>query len=34
MLAGDVAEMATGEGKTLAGTIAAAGYAIGGRRCT
>jgi preprotein translocase subunit SecA len=32
MLAGDVVEMATGEGKTLAGAIAAAGYAIGGRR--
>ena len=32
MLAGDVVEMATGEGKTLAGGIAAAGYAIGGRR--
>ncbi|MCF6390056.1 accessory Sec system translocase SecA2 [Mycobacterium sp. MBM] len=31
MLAGDVVEMATGEGKTLAGAIAAAGYAIGGR---
>jgi preprotein translocase subunit SecA len=31
MLAGDVIEMATGEGKTLAGAIAAAGYAIGGR---
>ena len=30
MLAGDVVEMATGEGKTLAGAIAAAGYAIGG----
>ena len=30
MLAGDVIEMATGEGKTLAGAIAAAGYAIGG----
>ncbi|MET0703954.1 MAG: accessory Sec system translocase SecA2 [Mycobacterium sp.] len=32
MLAGDVVEMATGEGKTLAGAIGAAGYAIGGRR--
>ncbi len=32
MLAGDVVEMATGEGKTLAGAIAAAGYAIGGRQ--
>jgi preprotein translocase subunit SecA len=31
MLAGDVIEMATGEGKTLAGAIAAAGYAVGGR---
>jgi preprotein translocase subunit SecA len=31
MLAGDIVEMATGEGKTLAGAIAAAGYAIGGR---
>ena len=31
MLAGDVVEMATGEGKTLAGAIAAAGYAVGGR---
>jgi preprotein translocase subunit SecA len=31
MLAGDVVEMATGEGKTLAGAIAAAGYAIAGR---
>ncbi len=31
MLAGDVVEMATGEGKTLAGAVAAAGYAIGGR---
>jgi preprotein translocase subunit SecA len=31
MLAGDVVEMATGEGKTLAGAIAAGGYAIGGR---
>ena len=28
MLAGDVIEMATGEGKTLAGAIAAAGYAL------
>lgn len=32
MLAGDVVEMATGEGKTLAGAIAAAGYALGGRQ--
>jgi preprotein translocase subunit SecA len=32
MLAGDVVEMATGEGKTLAGAIAAAGYAIAGRK--
>ena len=31
MMAGDVIEMATGEGKTLAGAIAAAGYALGGR---
>ncbi|BBY30078.1 accessory Sec system translocase SecA2 [Mycolicibacterium sediminis] len=31
MLAGDVVEMATGEGKTLAGAVAAAGYAIAGR---
>ena len=31
MLAGDIVEMATGEGKTLAGAIAAAGYALGGR---
>ena len=31
MLAGDVVEMATGEGKTLAGAIAAAGYALGAR---
>ncbi len=32
MLAGDVVEMATGEGKTLSGAIAAAGYALAGRR--
>ncbi|GII00835.1 protein translocase subunit SecA [Planobispora takensis] len=32
MLAGDVAEMATGEGKTLSGAMAAAGYALRGRR--
>jgi preprotein translocase subunit SecA len=32
MLQGRVVEMATGEGKTLAGAIAAAGYAIGGRK--
>ncbi|BBY89123.1 accessory Sec system translocase SecA2 [Mycolicibacterium tokaiense] len=32
MLAGDVVEMATGEGKTLTGAIAAAGYALAGRR--
>ncbi|WP_328992967.1 accessory Sec system translocase SecA2 [Kribbella sp. NBC_01245] len=32
LLGGRVIEMATGEGKTLAGAIAAAGYAIGGRR--
>ncbi|WP_144207739.1 accessory Sec system translocase SecA2 [Mycobacterium tilburgii] len=31
MLDGDVIEMATGEGKTLAGAIAAAGYALAGR---
>jgi preprotein translocase subunit SecA len=31
MLAGDVVEMATGEGKTLSGAIAAAGYAMAGR---
>ena len=31
MLAGDVVEMATGEGKTLAGAVAAAGYAIADR---
>ena len=31
MLSGQVAEMATGEGKTLAGAIAAAGYALSGR---
>src|SRR3984957_899099 len=31
MLAGHVAEMATGEGKTLSGAIAAAGYALRGR---
>lgn len=31
MLAGDVIEMATGEGKTLAGAIAAGGYALAGR---
>lgn len=31
LLAGDVVEMATGEGKTLSGAIAAAGYALGGR---
>ncbi|WP_072806371.1 accessory Sec system translocase SecA2 [Rhodococcoides yunnanense] len=32
MLEGDVAEMATGEGKTLAGAIAAVGYVLSGRR--
>ncbi|MGE2691547.1 accessory Sec system translocase SecA2 [Mycolicibacterium pulveris] len=32
MMASDVVEMATGEGKTLSGAIAAAGYALGGRR--
>ena len=31
MLAGQVAEMATGEGKTLSGALAAAGYALGGQ---
>jgi preprotein translocase subunit SecA len=31
MLAGQVAEMATGEGKTLSGALAAAAYAAGGR---
>jgi preprotein translocase subunit SecA len=31
MLSGLVAEMATGEGKTLAGALAAAGYALSGR---
>jgi preprotein translocase subunit SecA len=31
MLSGQIAEMATGEGKTLAGAIAAAGYALSGR---
>jgi preprotein translocase subunit SecA len=31
LLAGNVAEMATGEGKTLSGAIAAAGYALRGR---
>src|SRR5579875_1035142 len=30
MLSGQIAEMATGEGKTLAGAIAAAGYALSG----
>jgi len=30
LLAGQVAEMATGEGKTLSGALAAAGYALGG----
>ena len=32
LLRGRVVEMATGEGKTLAGAFAAAGYAVGGRR--
>lgn len=32
MLAGDVVEMATGEGKTLSGVIAAAAYALAGQR--
>ena len=31
MLSGQIAEMATGEGKTLSGAIAAAGYALSGR---
>ena len=31
MLSGQVAELATGEGKTMAGAIAAAGYALRGR---
>lgn len=31
MFSGDVIEMATGEGKTLSGAIAAAGYALAGR---
>ncbi|TDC80886.1 accessory Sec system translocase SecA2 [Actinomadura sp. 7K507] len=32
LLSGHVAEMATGEGKTLSGALAAAGYAMRGRR--
>ncbi|MFI0421448.1 accessory Sec system translocase SecA2 [Spongiactinospora sp. 9N601] len=32
LLAGHVAEMATGEGKTLSGAMAAAGYALQGKR--
>jgi preprotein translocase subunit SecA len=32
MLSGYVVEMATGEGKTLSGALAAAGYALGGHR--
>jgi preprotein translocase subunit SecA len=32
MLSGLIAEMATGEGKTLSGALAAAGYALRGRR--
>jgi preprotein translocase subunit SecA len=32
LLQGKVVEMATGEGKTLAGAFAAAGYAVGGRK--
>ena len=32
MLVGDVVEMATGEGKTLAGAIAAIGYVLAGRK--
>ncbi|MGV8871448.1 MAG: accessory Sec system translocase SecA2 [Rhodococcus sp. (in: high G+C Gram-positive bacteria)] len=31
LLAGDVVEMATGEGKTLAGAVAAVGYVLSGR---
>ena len=31
LLSGNVAEMATGEGKTLSGALAAAGYALRGR---
>ncbi|HEX3780667.1 MAG TPA: accessory Sec system translocase SecA2 [Pseudonocardiaceae bacterium] len=32
MLAGEVVQMATGEGKTLVGALAAAGYAVAGRQ--
>jgi preprotein translocase subunit SecA len=32
MMSGNVAEMATGEGKTLSGAMAAAGYALQGKR--
>jgi len=32
LLQGRIVEMATGEGKTLAGAFAAAGYAVGGRK--
>jgi preprotein translocase subunit SecA len=32
MLSGHIAEMATGEGKTLSGALAAAGHALAGRR--
>lgn len=32
MMAGDVVEMATGEGKTLAGAVAAGGYVLSGRK--
>ncbi|WP_032370318.1 accessory Sec system translocase SecA2 [Rhodococcoides fascians] len=32
LLAGDVVEMATGEGKTLSGAVAAVGYVLSGRR--
>jgi preprotein translocase subunit SecA len=32
MLSGHIAEMATGEGKTLSGALAAAGHAVAGRR--
>src|ERR1035441_2584859 len=34
MLSGHIAEMATGEGKTLSGALAAAGYAAGDRKST
>jgi preprotein translocase subunit SecA len=32
LMSGHVVEMATGEGKTLAGAVAAAGFALGGRK--